>query len=569
MSKPSIEKSHTVCIFKIKVDENKLKKLFSIMFLILLLTSTLILMFNIQKVKAEPGTIYIRADGSIDPPTAPIKRVGDVYTFTDNIYDSIVVERDNIIIDGAGYMLQGRRSGGGITLSGRTNVTIRNMQIKNFLFGIYFNSSFSNIIIGNNITNNYYNIYFNSSSNNIISKNNITSSNEYGIRFDSSFNNRISENNITSNSARGIVFNSSSNNIIIGNNIAKSTYDGIYLRFSSNNSIIGNNIANTEYGIHFYSSSKNSIIGNDIARHYYGIYLHLSSNNIIIGNNITSNGYYGIWLYMSSNYNIVSENSITNNEYGIYFSPSSSYNIIKGNSITNNRFGIYLHSSSNNRFYHNNFINKRQVNYEGSSINVWDDGYPSGGNYWSNYTGVDANGDCIGDTPYVIYENNTDHYPLMRPWLVVERAPFFRVVNILSPQSMYAGDEFHIQVVANYSSSFKTLVRVEVWNYTGKTVEAYERIDVKEDVVSGNGTKTFDFKLRALSSPGTMNLVIETAYFYKGGWRSEERLPLVISVIPRPLLGLPIAVVIGGAVLIVAVLAIAIGLILARRKVGH
>jgi len=53
---------------------------------------------------------------------------------------------------------------------------------------------------------------------------------------------------------------------------------------------------------------------------------------------------------------------------------------------------------------------------ETSSINAWDDGYPSGGNYWSDYTGVDADGDGIGDTPYVIDENNTDRYPLMNPW---------------------------------------------------------------------------------------------------------------------------------------------------------
>ncbi len=46
---------------------------------------------------------------------------------------------------------------------------------------------------------------------------------------------------------------------------------------------------------------------------------------------------------------------------------------------------------------------------------MWDDGYPSGGNYWSDYKGVDANGDGIGDTPHVIDEYNKDRYPLMAP----------------------------------------------------------------------------------------------------------------------------------------------------------
>jgi len=54
------------------------------------------------------GTVYIRADGSIDPPTAPISSMDNVtYTFTDDIEDSIVVERSNIVIDGAGHALQG------------------------------------------------------------------------------------------------------------------------------------------------------------------------------------------------------------------------------------------------------------------------------------------------------------------------------------------------------------------------------------------------------------------------------------------------------------------------------
>jgi hypothetical protein len=63
--------------------------------------------------------------------------------------------------------------------------------------------------------------------------------------------------------------------------------------------------------------------------------------------------------------------------------------------------------------------------YSTSSVNVWDDGYPSGGNYWSDYTGLDqkcgpgqnhSGSDGMGDTPYVIDSNNQDGYPLMNPW---------------------------------------------------------------------------------------------------------------------------------------------------------
>ena len=70
-------------------------------------------------------TIYIRHDGSIDPPTAPIQRDGDIYTLTDNIVNqSMMVEKDNTMIDGAGYTLEG----GHIWLENRLNVTIKNIH---------------------------------------------------------------------------------------------------------------------------------------------------------------------------------------------------------------------------------------------------------------------------------------------------------------------------------------------------------------------------------------------------------------------------------------------------------
>jgi hypothetical protein len=94
------------------------------------------------------------------------------------------------------------------------------------------------------------------------------------------------------------------------------------------------------------------------------------------------------------------------------------------NSITNNEGGVVLENVSDNRIFHNNFISEFwQVIVLGTSFNnSWDDGYPSGGNYWSDYNGTDlyrgldqniAGSDGIGDTSYLIGSNNTDRYPLM------------------------------------------------------------------------------------------------------------------------------------------------------------
>jgi len=115
-----------------------------------------------------------------------------------------------------------------------------------------------------------------------------------------------------------------------------------------------------------------------------------------------------------------------------------------GNNVTANKgYGIWLYSSShNNVFYHNNFINNTQHVYiENSSYaNSWDDGYPSGGNYWSNYTGIDTNNDGIGDEPHTIAANNTDRYPLIAP------------INIFDA-GVWNGTAYTVDVVSNSTVS--------------------------------------------------------------------------------------------------------------------
>jgi parallel beta-helix repeat protein len=445
-----------------------------------LLVGLLSVAFNVQRAKAT-GTIYIRADGSIDPPTTPISTLDNVtYTFTGNINDSIVVERDNIVLDGATYTVQGTGIyySKGIDLSTRSNVTIKNTTIKNYGYGIYLYDSLNNHISGNNIG----------------------TLNENGIMLINSTGNSISGNNITYNlPGAGIIFFSSSNSSIVGNNITYNQY-GIYFSFGcSGNSISGNkfinnglfvsdsyqtsvenntvngkplvyleeasdytvddagqvvlvrcenirveglNLSGIDDGIELWETSNSTISGNNIANSkWYAIRLESSSNyNIISGNNIGAYNYFGIRLESSSN-NSISENNIINNTYGIEL--DGSLNNISGNNIMNNFRGIKL-SSSNNGIFHNNFVNnnKQVFFFTPDCTDVWDEDYPSGGNYWSDYNGTDANHDGIGDSEYTVgrhvidADDNNDRYPLMG---------MFTGFN--------ANSEYHVQTICNSTIS--------------------------------------------------------------------------------------------------------------------
>ena len=183
----------------------------------------------------------------------------------------------------------------------------------------------------------------------------------------------------------------------IENNNALYNWGGILLKSSSNNTIVLNNNVNNVVGIHIESSSGNIITNNTAPNNVAGIYLYWFCSNNIVTNNIVS----------------------SNSDVGISILQSTS-NIIANNTPSNNYQGIYVFDSTSNTIFHNNFVNNTIQAYDGSGTNQWDNGYPSGGNYWSDYVGTDMFSgpgqnlpgfDGIGDTPY-IFDFAQDNYPL-------------------------------------------------------------------------------------------------------------------------------------------------------------
>ena len=193
----------------------------------------------------------------------------------------------------------------------------------------------------------------------------------------------------------------------VGNTVFGNTLNfGIEIGGSFNN-VSSNNIISGSYskyncGIevdgnsNFVSNNKLQNGGLGIAINHDGIPNTPSSNNIISENNITGHTFEGIWVYKGHNNTFV-KNYIADNGWGI-------------------TIGGFHFESENNIIYHNNFVNNSiSAKADNSSLyaNYWDNGKE--GNYWSDYTGADSNNDGLGDTPYVIDDNNKDNYPLMSP----------------------------------------------------------------------------------------------------------------------------------------------------------
>jgi parallel beta-helix repeat protein len=166
---------------------------------------------------------------------------------------------------------------------------------------------------------------------------------------------------------------------------------------------------------------------------YFGIFLG-DSENCTIANNTVRGTYMpvpelqatgGIYVWGGGSHTI-SGNHIADNIRGICLGDQTEHNVFLDNNITGNSIsGMSIWTASNNTVYGNRFINNtRQIiiargyqpEYGGAAVNFWDNG--SVGNFWSDYNGTDADGDGLGDSPYVVDVNNMDRFPLMEPFII-------------------------------------------------------------------------------------------------------------------------------------------------------
>jgi len=390
--------------------------------LTLLLTNMLVLSSNIQQVKAEPRTWTVDDDGPADfssiQEAINAASPGDtIYVENGTYYENVEVNktlsltgenRDTTIIDGGGNQ--------NVVFVTADNVTIIDFTIRNSgtidpggYGGIGVPGADHVIVENNNLVNNDVGIWI------------------YDSNCDSFANNSISYN------TKCGVYTKYANGTVIADNIVANNPWGIVLRNGTNSStVVDNSVYSNDYtGIQVGPESElNTIICNTVTHNDYGIAVFSPGNNVFSDNNVSSSKYDGIGLQETTN-NTVTRNILTGNkEYGItvYHADGNTFNC---NKIMHNgspavSAGVYLESSYNNIFYHNDLIaNTQSQVYSSNSINSWNTSYPSGGNYWSDYTDVDdKNGqnqdkpgsDGIWDHPYFIDGSNLDDYPLVSPW---------------------------------------------------------------------------------------------------------------------------------------------------------
>jgi len=383
---------------------------------------------NQPSVMVVPDVINVPNDFSTIQEAINAADQGDIIQVASGTYYEHVVVNKSVtllgqdpsttIIDGYGT--------GTVALLNVSNVVFKNFTVRNggFNWGVFAYYVDDNSILNSIFSNNGGGIGLHASKNNNI-ENNTVLHNQWGITLTTNSTGNVIRNNLIMNSQYGLYISQSGYNIFRENSLSNNTIN-LAFNFLVNlqDFVQDMDTSNTINGklVYYLVNEHNVTIPSDAG--YVGV---INSTNIsIVDFHITNNGEGLLAVALSES--IIRNVTFSHNHCGIVLKDSNDNFVIK-NRIEFNGWGVILHRSNDNIFFHDNFIfNTGQIS-RFESINIWDDGYPSGGNYWSNYNGTDLysgpyqNETCsdgIGDTPYTIDENNTDNYPLMEPWSPID-----------------------------------------------------------------------------------------------------------------------------------------------------
>jgi len=395
---------------------------------------------------------------------------------------------------------------GGIRLISNGNTISNNVIVDNGYSGIwsgYYAGSIGNTLENNFVSGNFYGIAldYGSTSNNLT--NNVVTNNAHmGISV-SNGGNFLRQNSMSNNTYDFGVWGYSASefdsDIDVSNKVnGKPIYylvnksdvqvpsDAGYIAAINCKNVTVNYATIRDVGALFFVNVTDSILQNiTISNTYYwGIYLLDSHYNTLRNLTLTNPSLYNLGL-RDSNRNIIEDNFIVNGSEGIDLYNSSD-NMITRNDIMHNYNAIFLTYSNNNRIYHNNFVDNT-IQIPTGAIkhnNTWDNGYPFGGNYWSDYDGTDlfsgsyqnvTGSDGIGDKPYVIDVDNQqmDKYPLMGMFHSFNTSLGYHV-NVISNSTI---DDFQY---FDYNST----IRILASNMTADQTYGFCRLTIPHSLLS-------------------------------------------------------------------------------------
>ena len=208
-----------------------------------------------------------------------------------------------------------------------------------------------------------------------------------------------------------------------------------------------------------HASDTVSISGNILRHHSNGVETENSGNVTLLGN-VVSLDTAGFNAYRTRDF-VLRGNLFVQDGSGIRLLDVTNGTVEENEILGAFTYGAYVNASTGVLVAHNTFSGNAENSYDDLPAgNAWDAGYPSGGNFWGNYRGVDAyqgpsqdvpGPDGIGDSPYLFQVNATDRYPLMVAPVSVDVPP----EALFSVSPVLGNVRTVFSVNANFSSDWE------------------------------------------------------------------------------------------------------------------